>query len=60
MNLRNPYLLVILASMILTLHITLSKDGELQPQRRYDFMLTFLGVAIQLAVIIGAINWGRN
>lgn len=60
MELRNPFLVVLIAILLLPLITAYYNDGELQPQRVYDFWFTFFACLIHFWLIIMVAQWAST
>lgn len=56
----NPFVVIQVIFMVIALAWANYMDGADQPPRKYNFMQTFWSVAINFALLYGAVMWAAT
>jgi len=57
---NNPFFVILIIFMGISLWWTYANDGELMPERRYNVFTTFFGIVINFFLIYGAVMWAAT
>lgn len=56
----NPYFVILIIFMALSLWWAYANDGEPMPERHYSVFQTFFGILINFFLIYGAVMWAAT
>jgi len=56
----NPYFTILIIFMMISLIYANYMDGQIMPERRYNFTQTLFSILLNFALIYGAVMWAAT